>query len=275
MLTNLLDSLICEHKSLKRVVLVTGTKHYLGPFEYYGKQQNTLTPFEESQPRLPYINFYYCLEDIVFERAKKHDFTWTVARPHTIIGFGPGNLMNLGTCVAIYATLCKYSKETGRNLKFTFPGSPTQYHGIVDVSSAELLAEHLVWEAATPEAGNNSFNVVNGDVFRWKHMWEKIAEYFGIPIGEYPGEAQPLAKSMNNPEIDNMWSEIKKKYNLQNFQLSEVAPWWHVDADLGRTLECFNSMTKSKEMGFLGFRNSERALLAFFDSLKKEKIIPS
>jgi len=179
--------------------------------------------------------------------------------------------MNLGTCIAIYATLCKYSKENGGNLQFTFPGSPTQYHGIVDVSSADLVGEHLVWEAITAEAGNNAFNVVNGDVFRWEHMWEKVADYFGIPVGKYPGESQPLAKSMNNPEIENMWSEIKKKYNLQNFQLSEIAPWWHIDADLGRPLECFNSMNKSKEMGFLGFRNTEKSFLAFFNTLKKRK----
>jgi hypothetical protein len=39
-----------------------------------------------------------------------------VAPPHTVIGFAPGNAMNLGTTLAVYATLCK---ETDR--PFIFP----------------------------------------------------------------------------------------------------------------------------------------------------------
>jgi len=57
--------------------------------------------------------------------------------------------------------------------------------------------------------------------------------------------------------------------------LSEVASWWHTDADLGRTIECVNDMNKSKELGFLGFRNTEKSFLDLFDRLRKEKIIPA
>ena len=44
-------------------------------------------------PRQPYPNFYYDQEDVVFDRAQKKGFTWSVARPHTMIGFAPNNLV--------------------------------------------------------------------------------------------------------------------------------------------------------------------------------------
>ncbi len=46
---------------------------------------------QESQPRTPFPNFYYDQEDALFERAEKRGFTWSVARPHTMIGFAPNN----------------------------------------------------------------------------------------------------------------------------------------------------------------------------------------
>ena len=51
MLQNLLDGVASEG-SVRHVALVTGLKHYLGPFEAYAKVQPD-TPFSEDQDRLP------------------------------------------------------------------------------------------------------------------------------------------------------------------------------------------------------------------------------
>ena len=45
--------------SVCHVALVTGLKHYLGPFEAYGKGHVPPTPFREDQGRLDVANFYY------------------------------------------------------------------------------------------------------------------------------------------------------------------------------------------------------------------------
>src|SRR4051812_29338761 len=50
MLRNVLDAL--DDGSLRHVALVTGLKHYLGPFEAYA-QTPMETPFREGRPRLP------------------------------------------------------------------------------------------------------------------------------------------------------------------------------------------------------------------------------
>ena len=65
---------------------MTGLKHYLGPFEAYGKGALRQTPFREEQGRLDVDNFYYAQEDELFAAAEREGFTWSVHRPHTIIG---------------------------------------------------------------------------------------------------------------------------------------------------------------------------------------------
>ena len=105
MLRNLLTSL-ADHDSVRHVALTTGLKHYLGPFEAYAKIKPD-TPFREEQPRLDYPNFYYEQEDILFEASKRAGFTWSVHRPHTVIGWAIGNAMNMGTTLAMYATICR------------------------------------------------------------------------------------------------------------------------------------------------------------------------
>ena len=66
------------------------------------------TPFREDNPRLPGLNFYYTQEDVVFREAASGDgFGWTVHRPHTIVGYAVGNAMNMGSTLAVYASLCR------------------------------------------------------------------------------------------------------------------------------------------------------------------------
>ena len=92
--------------TVEHVALVTGLKHYLGPFEAYA-QNPAKPPFRESQPRLDYKNFYYDQEDILFAAADKYGFRWSVHRPHTVIGYALGNAMNMGVTLAVYGTIAK------------------------------------------------------------------------------------------------------------------------------------------------------------------------
>lgn len=95
MVRNVLDA-VRPAGSVKHVALVTGLKHYLGPFEAYGKGTLPQTPFRESQARPDIENFYYAREDEVFAAAEKDGFTG-VHRPHTVTGVAVGNAMNMAT----------------------------------------------------------------------------------------------------------------------------------------------------------------------------------
>ena len=193
MVRNLLEA-VSRSRSVRHVALVTGLKHYLGPFESYGKGALPATPFREEQGRLEVENFYYAQEDELFEAAGRDGFGWSVHRPHTIIGYAVGNAMNMGVTLAVHATI---ARETGR--PFLFPGSATQWNGLTDMTDARLLARHLEWAATTPAARDNAFNVVNGDVFRWSWMWERIAAWFGIERRRFPARERRSSFSWPMP----------------------------------------------------------------------------
>src|SRR3954447_11384374 len=265
MLRNVLDAVL-PGGSVRHVALATGLKHYLGPFEAYAKTPME-TPFREAQPRVPYQNFYYDQEDILFERAAEHDFTWSVHRAHTMIGWALGNAMNMGVTLAVYAAICK---EQDRS--FVFPGSPQQYGGVTDVTDATLLAEQMHWSATDPAGANEALNTVNGDVFRWRRMWEVIAEQLGVETAPYPGEARSLEAEMADAEP--IWQQVVTKHDLRPTTLDGLVSWWHTDGDLGREVETFADMTKSRRLGFLGFRDTEDTFGTLFERLRAARIIP-
>lgn len=252
---------------IKHGALVTGLKHYLGSFDDYAKV-TPYTPFLESSPRLPGPNFYYAQEDVLLEMAEKYGFTWSVHRPHTMIGFTVGNYMNMAVTLAVYASICKH---TGK--PFLYPGSPEQYNAVTDVTDARILAKQFYWAATTPEAANMPFNTANGDVFRWTWLWARIAEYFGLEVAEYPGHTTPLEEQM--ADAPAIWSEMVAQYGLQDIPVTKLASWWHSDADLGRELECCTDMTNSRKLGFDAYQSTPDSFFDVFDELRARKIIPA
>ena len=266
MVRNLLDGLR-PSGSTRHVALVTGLKHYLGPFEAYGKGVLPQTPFREEQGRLEVENFYYAQEDEVFAAAARDGFTWSVHRPHTVIGKAVGNAMNMGATLAVYAVLCR---ETGR--PFRFPGSAAQWEGLTDMTDARMLAKHLLWAATTPAAADQAFNIVNGDVFRWRWMWDRLAQAFGLEAAPFDGVVRPLEVQM--AEDAPVWRRIAEREGLAEPDLARLASPWHTDADLGRPIEVVTDMSKSRRLGFREYQPTDDAFLDLFARLRAERLIP-
>lgn len=264
MMQNLLDTL--QDRKIQHVSLVTGTKQYLGSFESYGSGK-VETPFRESASRVPGDNFYYALEDTMFAAAERDGFSWNVHRPHTVIGYAVGNAMNMGTTLAVYASICK---ETGQ--PFTFPGSQTQWNALTDLTDALVLARQMEWAATTPGAHNEAFNTVNGDIFRWRRMWQEIGEFFELEVAECPDTPKPLEEQMKDSA--GIWRQIAEKHGLAEPEVDKLASWWHSDADLGREQECVNDVTKMREFGFDHFRETRAAFFDLFTRLRAERLIP-
>ncbi len=123
-LRNLLDVVEETSPGLRHVTFYQGGKAYgadLGPFK---------TPAREDDPRLmPPPNFYYDQEDLLRERQKGKDWSFTALRPEAVCGFAVGNPMNLLTVIAVYAAI---SKELGIPLRF--PGTEAAYRALYQVS---------------------------------------------------------------------------------------------------------------------------------------------
>ena len=253
--------------TVRHVALVTGLKHYLGPFEAYGKGALPQTPFREEQGRLDVDNFYYAQEDELFAAAARDGYSWSVHRPHTVIGKAVGNAMNMGTTLACYATICR---ETGR--PFRFPGVAMQWQGLTDMTDARLLAKHMVWASTTPAARDQAFNVVNGDIFRWSWLWPRLGAWFGLDAEPFDGTVRPLGQQM--AEDAPVWREIAARHGLVEPDLTRLASPWHTDADLGRPIEVVTDMSKSRRLGFTDYQPTDDAFFDLFERLRRERLIP-
>ena len=254
--------------SVRHVALLTGLKHYLGPFEAYAQGVTTDTPFHEDEDRLPYPNFYYAQEDELFAAAERDGFTWSVHRAHTIIGYALGNAMNMGQTLAAQAAICRE-----RGLRFVFPGSETQWNGVTDMTDAGLLAEQMHWAATTPAAADTAFNVANGDVFRWRWLWPRLAERLGVQPEGYDARPRPLEQQM--ADAGPVWADLADREGLRERDLARVASWWHTDGDLGRDMECFTDLTFSRAAGFTGYRSTLACFLDLFDRLETDRVVPA
>lgn len=253
--------------TVQHVALMTGLKHYLGPFEAYGQGDMPETPFVETEDRLDHPNFYYAQEDELFAAAAEHRFSWSVHRAHTVVGYAVGNAMNIASTLAAYAALCR---ETGR--PFTFPGSEQQWNGLTDMSDAGQVAEHMIWATESPSAHDQALNIVDGDVFRWRWMWPRLAELLGVKAEGFDGTPRPLEEQTEG--MEEVWTRIAEREKLRETDLSRVASFWHTDGDLGRDIECLTDMTRSRLAGFTGYVRTLDAFATVFDRLAADRIVP-
>lgn len=254
--------------ALRHVALVTGLKHYLGPFEAYGTGATRDTPFHEDEPRLDAPNFYYAQEDELWAAAERHGFSWSVHRSHTIIGHAVGNAMNMGQTLAAQAALCR---AEGR--PFVFPGNEVQWNGITDMTDAGLLARQMIWAATTEGLPSQAYNAANGDVFRWRWMWPRIAQLLGVEPEGYAGRPRPLEEQMAGK--GDLWRRLAEREDLVEPDLTRVASWWHTDSDLTRPVECFTDMSRSRGAGFTHYADTLTSFAALFDTLRNQRVIPT
>ena len=177
--------------------------------------------------------------------------------------------MNIVPTLCAYAAICK---REGVPLKF--PGSKATWEGFSDASDADLIAEQHIWAAVDPYARNEAFNCSNGDVFKWKELWKILAAQFEVEFEGYDGEDGRFRLDEKMKGKDEIWEAIVKENELAESKIADVANWWFADKILGQEMNLLGSMNKSKEHGFLGFRNSAMSFTYWIDRAKSYKIVP-
>ena len=152
---------------LSHVSLMQGYKVYgahLGPFK---------TPAREYDPPHMPPEFNVAQQELLEDRQRGSDWTWTAIRPSVVSGTALGNPMNLAMVIAVYASL---SKELRVPLRF--PGSPGAYTSLpTEVRAIQMSTPFRVRFAdgvseleGRPgdwllDYGNGSLGVVSADVF--------------------------------------------------------------------------------------------------------------
>jgi hypothetical protein len=140
------------------------------------------------------------------------------------------------------------------------------------MTDARLLARHLEWASTTEAARDQAFNVVNGGVFRWSWMWDRIAGWFGLRPAPFPGQGTPLERQL--ADAGPAWAEIARRHDLAERDLNRLASAWHTDADLGRSIEVVADMGKSRKLGFLDYQATDDSFFDLFNTLRQARIIP-
>lgn len=271
MMSNALNAILPNAKSLKHFSLQTGTKHYVllqGKFD-------EKDCYNEDCPRVgPCYNFYYSLEDLLKERLTG-EVAWTVQRPGLITGCSNRTLYNFMGSLCVYGTICKHL-----NLPFLFGGSRKRWEEhCIDGSDARLVAEQHIWASTNEEISVvecQVFNAVNGTYFTWKEIWPLIAARFGLAIKE--GEqmfSEEFFFSKTMSDKGEIWEEIVEKEGLLPTKMEDLANWDFLDS-LFRwcQVKIVTTREKSDKLGFTTKYKMSDSILYWIDFMRHEKMIP-
>jgi nucleoside-diphosphate-sugar epimerase len=259
MLRNAVEVMEATAPGLEHISLMEGTKTYgcqFGPFK---------TPAKETGPRHMPPNFYFDQEDYLRERQIGKKWKWSALRPALVMGPGVGHPMNLSMVIAVYAAI---SKELG--LPLWFPGTLGGYSILCEATDNVHLGRAAVWAATEPRCGNEVFNITNGDCFRWKNIWPRIAEFFDIAPG--PPLAIPLTETM--ADKGPIWDRIVKKYSLTPHAYDQIASWQFGEFVFRIDYDLISDTTKARLFGFHDVVETEAMFMRLFQDLRRARYIP-
>lgn len=259
MLSNLLEPLLEYEPALEHVSMMHGTKWYgahLGPYR---------TPAREDDPRHFPPNFYFDQLDYVAARQRGQRWSWSALRPHIVCGYALGYPHNIVAAIGAYAAICRELKQP-----FRFPGARGCYEAVCQATDASLLAQAAVWAGTTPACANQSFNIVNGDLFRWRHLWERLADYFELPLAD----VQTVSLSRLMSDKGEVWKAIVERNGLRPLQLGEVANWSYADMTFSQAWDHISSPTKSRTFGFPAFADTEAMFITHLERYRCERVLP-
>jgi nucleoside-diphosphate-sugar epimerase len=259
MLKNTLDALAARNVPLQRIMLAGGAKSYgfsLGAFN---------APAKETEPRLIVPIHYHQQEDILLEWAANNGASWTVLRPHMVMGPSLNSPMNLVTSLATYAAM---SRELGLPLRF--PGTKEGWNTLQETTDAELFGRATLWALGEDKARNEIFNISNGDVYRWRQLWNELAAFYDIPV------AEPLAMSTLSEMSEKapLWDSMVARYGLHATPYNQIANWAFVDWMLNFREETIQSTIKIRQAGFADCIDTHQSFRRQLTRLRNLRIIP-
>ena len=259
LLCNVVETIEPIATGLQHIHFMQDTKWYgshLGPFK---------TPALEDDPRHMPPNFYYNQWDYMVERQRGKSWTYTSARPHAISGFAIGNPSNLTMVIGIYAVI---SKALG--LPLCHPGTAENYRALYQCTDSGLLARAMVWMATTPRCANQDFNITNGDLIRWEHLWPKLAQHFNMVSGAR--RQINLVKTM--ADKGPVWDSVVKKYGLRPIAYQDIVRWPYGDFVFTPGYDVISNVSKLRQFGFHESVDTEEMFYRLWNDMRAEKVLP-
>ena len=138
------------------------------------------------------------------------------------------------------------------------------------LSMQDFLATAMTWTATTPAAVNNAFNITNGDLFRWKDVWPRIAEFYDMPVAD----PQPIGVAAQMGDKGALWESMVEKHGLKPYPLKQIVNWGYLDMALNNDIDQMSSLTKIFQAGWTNVWDSEETITRQLQKLRDDKIIP-
>ena len=314
MLSNFLSALekTGAISDVKRIILVCGAKQYgvhLGmPKQPMTEDAPWLTDTSNWPP-----NFYYNQQNILHDFCKKHSKEWVATYPNDVIGFAMGNFMNLSTAIALYALVSKelsgndgltfpgspafytkFDSFTSSKLHAEFcnwaalePRAANQAFNVVngDVESWQNLWPKVVEYFGGSVKRNQFEGAHSSDGDMWSTMDMAPEPPISVVANEIGIQKTPvLRKSVVEQQIDlvkwsqradvkSAWESFAERKGLDK-EIFDKATWAFLGFVLGRSFDLVISMSKARECGWTGYRDTWASLKDVFEQMKGAGVLP-
>jgi len=259
MFENLITAVRSSGAALKQIIFIQGGKVYGAHLGVYR------TPAREEDSRHFPPNLYFRHEDYARKIGDETGIGWTALRPDIVIGHSFGSPMNLGNLIGVYGTLCR---ETGTALHFPGPDEAWR-NALVNITDSRILGQSAIWAAENEKYG--AFNITNGDVFRWSHVWPTLAEWFNVPVGE----AQPISLSERLGALKPLWASIADRAQLKERDIDRLALGGFGDFIFHVQKDAIFDVTKARREGFGAMiKRSDEVLIEHLEAMRRSRLIP-
>jgi hypothetical protein len=134
------------------------------------------------------------------------------------------------------------TRELGLPLRF--PGKPGAYDTIYQVTESTHFANSALWAATDQRCGNEAFNITNGDHFRWRNLWLKIAAVFEMAVAD----PQTISLTQRMADKGALWEEMTAKYKLKlklkRVPYTDLVAWPFADYVFGADWDVMSSASR-------------------------------
>ena len=263
MLRNILEPLRQSSK-LRHITLLQGTKAYGAHVE------PMKIPGREREPRHNHQNFYWLQQDYLEDFCEATGRTSTIWRPQIIFGHALHAPMNMLIAIGVYATIMQ-----ARDQPMIYPGGPAALTEAID---ADLLARAIRFSLENSDFEDETFNIANGDVFRWQDIWPDLAGLFNIQ----PGDSSQQRLSDWIYDCEDEWQSIVTAKNLKPYSIREIAgdSFFYADALFNAYSETapppsLVSTIKLRQAGFHDCIDTLTMFEKWFNKLRLLNVIPA
>ncbi|MDA1100601.1 MAG: SDR family oxidoreductase [Proteobacteria bacterium] len=261
MLQNALRPIDAAAKNLAHISLFQGTK------AYGAHLRPPAVPARERWARNDHENFYWYQEDFVKAQQQGKAWHWTIWRPQTIFGFALDAPLNILLAMAVFAVI-----RRAEGLPLCHPGGGAYVTEAID---SRLIARALDWATAAGGAGDEIFNITNGDNITFPGLWPTLARHFRMPMGE----PEPMRLQDVMPGKAPIWDDIARRHKLRPVPYDKlVGPSWQF-ADFNFAVgknpaPVVVSTIKLRQAGFHDCIDTEDMLVELLEQYQAEGILP-